>query len=71
MKFDFNGVYIILGILCNTLILLQPILKLNNTITRLDVTIQNLEREFNEALRKLEDRVRRHGEEIDRLRFKE
>lgn len=71
MKFDSNGVYIILGILCNTLILLQPILKLNNTITRLDVTIQNLEREFNEALRKLEDRVRRHGEEIDRLRFKE
>ena len=71
MKFDSNGVYIILGILCNTLILLQPILKLNNTITRLDVTIQNLEREFNEDLRKLEDRVRRHGEEIDRLRFKE
>lgn len=61
---------IVILILVNTVILLQPIFKLNNTITRLDLTLQRLEKEMNEALDRLEQRIKKHGEEIDMLREK-
>lgn len=61
---------IVILILVNTVILLQPIFKLNNTITRLDLTLQRLEKEMNEALNRLEQRIKKHGEEIDMLREK-
>lgn len=61
---------IVILILVNTVILLQPIFKLNNTITRLDLTLQRLEKEMNEALDRLEQRIKKHGEEIDLLREK-
>lgn len=61
---------IVILILVNTVILLQPIFKLNNTITRLDLTLQRLEKEMNEALNRLEQRIKKHGEEIDVLREK-
>lgn len=51
-------------------ILLQPIFKLNNTITRLDLTLQRLEKEVNESLDRLEQRIKKHGEEIDMIREK-
>lgn len=61
---------IVILILVNTVILLQPIFKLNNTITRLDLTLQRLEKEMNEDLDRLEQRIKKHGEEIDMLREK-
>lgn len=61
---------IVILILVNTVILLQPIFKLNNTITRLDLTLQRLEKEVNESLDRLEQRIKKHGEEIDMLREK-
>lgn len=59
---------IVILILVNTVILLQPIFKLNNTITRLDLTLQRLEKEVNESLNRLEERIKKHGEEIDEIR---
>lgn len=61
---------IVILILVNTVILLQPIFKLNNTITRLDLTLQRLEKEVNESLDRLEQRIKKHGEEIDMIREK-
>lgn len=61
---------IVILILVNTVILLQPIFKLNNTITRLDLTLQRLEKEMNDELNRLEQRIKKHGEEIDMLREK-
>ena len=59
---------IVILILVNTVILLQPIFKLNNTITRLDLTLQRLEKEVNESLNRLEERIKKHDEEIDEIR---
>ncbi len=61
---------IVILILVNSVILLQPIFKLNNTITRLDLTLQRLEKEVNESLDRLEQRIKKHGEEIDMIREK-
>lgn len=61
---------IVILILVNTVILLQPIFKLNNTITRLDLTLQRLEKEVNDSLDRLEQRIKKHGEEIDMIREK-
>lgn len=63
-------VSIVILILVNTVILLQPIFKLNNTITRLDLTLQRLEKEVNDSLDRLEQRIKKHGEEIDMIREK-
>ena len=46
------------------IVVLKPILNLNTSITELKVSIDA----FKETVSKLDDRITKHGEEIDRMK---
>ena len=53
-----------LGFIGALLVVLKPILNLNTNITELKVSIDA----FKETVSKLDDRITKHGEEIDRMK---
>lgn len=50
-----------------TAIIIRPILKLNGKITELDLTIKNLGAGPDSRIGKIEQRIGKHGEEIDNI----
>ena len=50
-----------------TAIIIKPILKLNGKITELDLTIKNLGAGPDSRLSKMEQRIQKHGSEIDNI----
>ena len=56
-----------LGFIGALLVVLKPILNLNTNITELKVSIDA----FKETVNKLDERITKHGEEIDELRLKQ
>lgn len=53
-----------LGFIGALLVVLKPILNLNTNITELKVSIDA----FKETVNKLDDRITKHGEEIDKVK---
>lgn len=53
-----------LGFIGALLVVLKPILNLNTNITELKMSIDA----FKETVSKLDDRITKHGEEIDRMK---
>lgn len=49
---------------------MTPVIKLNSNITRLTVAVEKLEELVKEKTDKLDQRVTRHGQEIDELKTK-
>lgn len=59
-----NVIMVILGFIGALLVALKPILDLNTNITELKTSIDN----FKESVDKLDSRITKHGEEIDKLK---
>lgn len=57
----------VLGVVVSLIAIIAPVLKLNQSVVRLTVTLENLEARFNQSQAKLEDRVGNHGKQIDNL----
>lgn len=57
------------GFLGGLIVLIAPILKLNSTITKLTVAVEKLEELVKEKTDKLDERVTKHGKEIDDLKL--
>lgn len=57
------------GFLGGLVVLIAPILKLNATITKLTTVVEKLEELVKEKTDKLDERVTKHGKEIDDLRL--
>lgn len=68
-----NDVMIIAGagFLLTVIGIMAPILKLNGAIVRLTTVVEQLESLVKDKTDKLDERVTKHGQEIDELRIKQ
>ncbi len=64
-----NYLIALVGFLGGLVVLITPIIRLNGSITRLTAAVENLEKLVKEKTDKLDERVTRHGKEIDDLRL--
>ena len=61
----------VVGFLGGLVALIMPIIRLNSNITRLTTVVERLEVLVKEKTDKLDERVTKHGQEIDELRIKQ
>ena len=61
----------VIGFLGGLVALITPIIRLNGNITRLTTVVERLEVLVKEKTDKLDERVTKHGQEIDELRIKQ
>lgn len=61
----------VVGFLGGLIALITPIIKLNSNITRLTTVVERLEALVKEKTDKLDERVTKHGQEIDDIRLKQ
>ena len=61
----------LVGFLGGLVVLITPIIRLNGSITRLTTAVENLEKIVKEKTDKLDERVTKHGKEIDALKNKQ
>lgn len=61
----------VVGFLGGLIALVMPIIRLNSNITRLTTVVERLEVLVKEKTDKLDERVTKHGQEIDELRIKQ
>lgn len=61
----------VVGFLGGLVALITPIIRLNGNITRLTTVVERLEALVKEKTDKLDERVTKHGQEIDELRIKQ
>lgn len=61
----------VVGFLGGLVALIMPIIRLNGNITRLTTVVERLEVLVKEKTDKLDERVTKHGQEIDELRIKQ
>jgi len=61
----------VVGFLGGLVALITPIIRLNGNITRLTTVVERLEVLVKEKTDKLDERVTKHGQEIDELRIKQ
>ena len=66
-----NYIIALVGFLGGLVALMTPIIRLNSNITRLTTAVENLEKMVKEKTDKLDERVTRHGKEIDDLKNKQ
>ena len=57
-----------LGFAVTLIALITPIIKLNATITELNVTLKNFQAQTEKNHKDLSERVKQHGKEIDELK---
>ena len=60
-----------IGFLGGLVALITPIIRLNGNITRLTTVVERLEALVKEKTDKLDERVTKHGQEIDDIRLKQ
>lgn len=60
-----------LGFIVTLIAVLAPVMRLNSNITELTVVVKQLKEIVKEKTDKLDERVTKHGEEIDDLRTKQ
>lgn len=60
-----------IGFLGGLVALITPIIKLNSNITRLTTVVERLEALVKEKTDKLDERVTKHGSEIDEIKIKQ
>lgn len=56
-----------LGLVVTLIAIVTPIIKLNSNIVKLTVSIDNLEKRFEDSQNELKSRVTAHGYQIDEL----
>ena len=61
----------VVGFLGGLVALIMPIIRLNSNITRLTTVVERLEVLVKEKTDKLDERVTKHGQEIDDIRVKQ
>lgn len=61
----------IFGVIVTLIAIMTPIIKLNSNITRLTVAVEKLEALVKDKTDKLDERVTKHGREIDELKNKQ
>lgn len=66
-----NYIIALVGFLGGLVALMTPIIRLNSNITRLTTAVENLEKIVKEKTDKLDERVTKHGKEIDDLKNKQ
>lgn len=59
-----------ISFLVGLIAVMTPVIKLNSNITRLTVAVEKLEDLVKDKTDKLDQRVTRHGQEIDELKTK-
>lgn len=59
-----------ISFLVGLIAVMSPVIKLNNNITRLTTVVEKLESLVKDKTDKLDQRVTRHGQEIDELKTK-
>lgn len=64
---DNQTIVTILGFLVMMISVISPIIKLNTSITKLNITLDNFQNETRESHNTLQKRVSEHGKEIDAL----
>lgn len=60
-----------LGFVVTLIAVLAPVIRLNSNITELTVVVKQLKEIVREKTDKLDERVTKHGEEIDAIRAKQ
>lgn len=60
-----------ISFLVGLIAVMTPVIKLNSNITRLTVAVEKLEELVKDKTDKLDQRVTRHGQEIDQLKTKQ
>lgn len=60
-----------LGFIVTLIAVLAPVMRLNSNITELTVVVKQLKEIVKEKTDKLDERVTKHGEEIDEIRTKQ
>lgn len=63
-----QSIIMLLGFAVTLIAVVSPIIKLNGTITKLNVTLENFQEQTEKNHKDLSERVKKHGEEIDELK---
>ena len=66
-----SAIVAVVGFLGGLIALIMPIIRLNSNITRLTTVVERLEVLVKEKTDKLDERVTKHGQEIDDIRVKQ
>ena len=66
-----NMIIALVGFLGGLVVLVAPILRLNSTISKLTTIVEKLEELVKDKTDKLDERVTKHGKEIDDIRLKQ
>lgn len=63
-----QSIVMMLGFAVTLIAVVTPIVKLNSTITKLNVTLETFQEQTEKNHKDLSERVKKHGEEIDELK---
>lgn len=66
-----NMIIALVGFLGGLVVLVAPILRLNSTITKLTTIVEQLKEVVKDKTDKLDERVTKHGQEIDDIKIKQ
>lgn len=60
-------IVVVIGFVCSLIAIITPIIKLSNTISKLNTTIDLFREEATATHNKFDERITNHGKEIDEL----
>ena len=63
-----QSIVMLLGFAATLIAVVTPIIKLNSTITKLNITLETFQAQTEKNHKDLSERVKRHGKEIDELK---
>ena len=63
-----QSIVMLLGFAATLIAVVTPIIKLNSTITKLNITLETFQAQTEKNHKDLSERVKQHGKEIDELK---